>query len=73
MYRENTLRLMPNNNNPHPRSVADKVVFDNVSKVYQKSGSSGQPTLAIESLDVAIKKAEIVSILGPTGAASRRR
>jgi NitT/TauT family transport system ATP-binding protein len=67
MYRENTLRLMPNNNNPHPRSVADKVVFDNVSKVYQKSGSSGQPTLAIESLDVAIKKAEIVSILGPTG------
>ena len=49
----------------HQRLPAgNKVVFDNVSKIY---GSSGQPTLAIESLDVAFRKAEIVSILGPTG------
>lgn len=45
----------------------DKVVFDNVSKVYKKSGSAKESTLAIESLNVAIKKTEIVSILGPTG------
>lgn len=63
---DNTLRLMKNTQ-PQPSAAVEKVVFDNVSKVYQKSGSSGQPTLAIESLNVAINKAEIVSILGPTG------
>jgi NitT/TauT family transport system ATP-binding protein len=54
-------------NTPDTARAADKVVFDNVSKTYQKSGSTGQATLAIESLQVAIRKAEIVSILGPTG------
>ena len=45
----------------------DKVVFDNVSKTYQRLGSSNEPTLAVDSLNVKIKTAEIVSILGPTG------
>lgn len=45
----------------------DKVVFDDVSKTYPSSGSSAGSTVAIKSLNVAIKKAEIVSILGPTG------
>ena len=66
MHRENTLHLMPNKP-PMPLLKTEKVVFDNVSKIYQKSGSSGDATLAIESLNVAIRKAEIVSILGPTG------
>lgn len=45
----------------------DKVVFENVSKAYQRLGSSAEPTLAVDSLNVKIKAAEIVSILGPTG------
>lgn len=66
MRRENTLRFMPNKPPMHLLAT-EKVVFDNVSKIYQRSGSSGEDTLAIESLNVAIRKAEIVSILGPTG------
>lgn len=50
-----------------PQPGIEKVVFDNVSKIYKESGSTKESTLAIESLNVAIKKAEIVSILGPTG------
>lgn len=45
----------------------DKVVFDDVSKTYPSSGAAAGSTVAIKSLNVAIKKAEIVSILGPTG------
>ena len=67
MYRENALHLMTSNEHSQTLQAPDKVVFENVSKVYHKSGSAGQRTLAIESLNVAIKKAEIVSILGPTG------
>lgn len=66
MIRDNTLRLMTNKN-PPAQTATDKVVFDNVSKTYPKSGSSGLSTLAIESLNIAIRKTEIVSILGPTG------
>ena len=47
--------------------VEDKVVFEDVSKTYPTSGAAAGSTLAIKSLNVAIKKAEIVSILGPTG------
>ena len=67
MSRENALRLMTPNKRPQSLQAQDKVVFHDVSKIYQKSGSAGQPTLAIESLNVVFKKAEIVSILGPTG------
>jgi NitT/TauT family transport system ATP-binding protein len=58
---------MPAGKRPDSAPAIDKVVFDNVSKVYPGSGASSAPTLAIESLNVAFKKAEIVSILGPTG------
>lgn len=44
-----------------------KVVFRNVTKTYDRYGSTAEPTLAIETLDVEIKAAEIVSIIGPTG------
>ncbi|MBX3591555.1 MAG: ABC transporter ATP-binding protein [Burkholderiaceae bacterium] len=67
MLHQTALRLMPFDQSARPQHAMDKVVFDNVSKVYPRSGSSKQSTLAIESLNVAIKKAEIVSILGPTG------
>ncbi|MDO8298735.1 ABC transporter ATP-binding protein [Lacisediminimonas sp.] len=43
---------------------ADKVVFSGVSKTY---GSKAASMVAVESFDVTIKAAEIVSILGPTG------
>lgn len=43
------------------------MVFDDVSKTYPSSGAAADSTVAIKSLNVAIKKAEIVSILGPTG------
>jgi len=45
----------------------DMVVFENVSKTYPRQGNSGQATLAVDSLNVRIKAAEIISILGPTG------
>ncbi len=67
MNRDNALRLMPAGRSLDSAPAADKVVFDNVTKVYPGSGASGKSTLAIESLNVAFKKAEIVSILGPTG------
>lgn len=67
MIRESALRLIPGEPGVSQQLGTDKVVFDNVSKVYKKSGSAKESTLAIESLNVAIKKAEIVSILGPTG------
>lgn len=53
--------------NIHSIPANDKVIFDGVSKVYSGSGSSTDATLAIESLNVKITNAEIVSILGPTG------
>src|SRR3546814_17526207 len=43
------------------------VVFEDVSKTYPRSGSGGQSTLAVDSMSFRIKKAEIISILGPTG------
>lgn len=58
---------MPTSNSPYSAPAVDKVVFDNVSKVYPGSGTTVKPTVAIGSLNVAFKKAEIVSILGPTG------
>lgn len=45
----------------------DMVVFENVSKTYPGQGNNAQPTLAVDSLNVRIKRAEIISILGPTG------
>ncbi|MER1967660.1 ABC transporter ATP-binding protein [Castellaniella sp. GW247-6E4] len=45
----------------------DMVVFENVSKTYPRQGNSGESTLAVDSLNVRIKAAEIISILGPTG------
>lgn len=67
MIRESALRLIPGEPGVSPQPGIEKVVFDNVSKIYKESGSTKESTLAIESLNVAIKKAEIVSILGPTG------
>ncbi|MGB6009400.1 ABC transporter ATP-binding protein [Castellaniella sp.] len=52
---------------PNADTREDMVVFENVSKTYPQHGNSGQPTLAIDSLNVRIKKTEIISILGPTG------
>lgn len=45
----------------------EKVSFDDVSKTYPSAGSAAGSTVAIKSLNIGIKKAEIVSILGPTG------
>ncbi|MCX7308998.1 MAG: ABC transporter ATP-binding protein [Afipia sp.] len=45
----------------------EKVNFDDVSKTYPSAGSAAGSTVAIKSLNIAIKKAEVVSILGPTG------
>lgn len=67
MNRDNALRLMPTGKNLYSAPAVDKVVFDNVTKVYPGTGASAKSTLAIESLNVTFKKAEIVSILGPTG------
>lgn len=65
LNRESSLRLMKTYPDVNFNEAANKVVFNDVSKVY--GGESGKGTLAIESLNVAIKQAEIVSILGPTG------
>jgi NitT/TauT family transport system ATP-binding protein len=43
-----------------------RVVFDKVTKIYGDSNSINR-LIAVESLDVKIQRAEIVSILGPTG------
>jgi NitT/TauT family transport system ATP-binding protein len=42
-----------------------KISFQGVQKTYP--GKNGQATLALDSLDVAIRPTEIVSVLGPTG------
>jgi NitT/TauT family transport system ATP-binding protein len=43
-----------------------KVEFKTVTKAYGGSRAS-RPTLALEQLDVSVRNAEIISILGPTG------
>lgn len=44
-----------------------KIAFRNVRKTYAASGLSGNGTLALDRLDLDIRDAEIVAILGPTG------
>jgi len=44
---------------------APKIHFQGVQKAYPSK--NGQATLALDSLDVAIRPTEIVSVLGPTG------
>lgn len=67
MYHKAALRLMSSEARPTYSGAEDKVVFEDVSKTYPKSGAAAGSTVAIKSLNIAIKKAEIVSILGPTG------
>lgn len=67
MNQKAALRLMTTQTQPNYQQIENKVVFEDVSKKYPKSGSASGSTVAIESLNIAIKKAEIVSILGPTG------
>lgn len=58
---------MPSQPRPSGYEAEDKVVFEDVSKVYPSSGAAAGSTVAVQSMNIAIKKAEIVSILGPTG------
>ncbi len=44
-----------------------KIAFQGVQKSYPAKHASQAPTLALDRLDVAIRDAEIVSVLGPTG------
>ncbi|QDL38483.1 ABC transporter ATP-binding protein [Rhodoferax sediminis] len=44
-----------------------KISFQGVSKTYGSAGRAGNQTLALDRLDVDIKAAEIVTVLGPTG------
>ena len=44
-----------------------KIAFRGVAKSYPSKHSSQSATLALDRLDVEIKTAEIVSVLGPTG------
>ncbi|THD63425.1 MAG: ABC transporter ATP-binding protein [Bradyrhizobium sp.] len=67
MYRKSAPYLAHVQSRSNVGRAEDKVVLKDVSKNYLKSGSSGDATLAVKSLNIAIKKAEIVSILGPTG------
>ena len=67
MYLEENLHLMAPESIVRTEIAAPKILFRGVSKSYEKSGPSGQRTLALDLLDVAIAQAEIVSILGPTG------
>lgn len=52
---------------PHPVAPPPKISFSNVRKLYDSRGRSGEKTLALESLNLDIRDAEIVSIVGPTG------
>ncbi len=47
--------------------VQPKISFKGASKLYGGTGRAKNPTLAIDSLDLDIKTAEIVTVLGPTG------
>ncbi len=67
MYHKAALELMSSQTRPTGYEAEDKVVFDGVSKVYPSSGAAAGSTVAVQSMNIAIKKAEIVSILGPTG------
>ena len=44
-----------------------KISFKGASKLYGGTGRAVNPTLALDSLDLDIKTAEIVTVLGPTG------
>ena len=44
-----------------------KISFDGVKKLYASKNAPGGATLALDSFDVTIAPAEIVSIVGPTG------
>lgn len=67
MYHKAALELMSSQTRPTGYEAEDKVAFDGVSKVYPSSGAAAGSTVAVQSMNIAIKKAEIVSILGPTG------
>lgn len=67
MNHKPALHLMPSQPRPSGYEAEDKVVFEDVSKVYPSSGAAAGSTVAVQSMNIAIKKAEIVSILGPTG------
>lgn len=47
--------------------VQPKISFKGASKLYGGTGRAKNPTLALDSLDLDIKTAEIVTVLGPTG------
>jgi NitT/TauT family transport system ATP-binding protein len=67
MHLKPALHLMSSQTQPTYSAAEDKVIFEDVSKTYPKSGAAAGSTVAIKSLNIAIKTAEIVSILGPTG------
>jgi len=48
-------------------NVAPKIAFQGVSKLYGGAGRNAIQTLALDNLDIAIRPAEIVTVLGPTG------
>ncbi len=48
-------------------SAPPKIAFRGASKLYGGSGRTRNPTLALDSLDLDIAAAEIVTVLGPTG------
>lgn len=48
-------------------STPPKIAFRSASKLYAGSGRAKNPTLALDSLDLDIPAAEIVTVLGPTG------
>ncbi|WHZ11528.1 MAG: ABC transporter, ATP-binding protein [Burkholderiaceae bacterium] len=49
----------------NPGGTLTKIAFQGVSKLY--GGHTGSQTLALDRLDLDIKTAEIVTVLGPTG------
>ena len=49
------------------RTSQVKIAFQGVSKLYRSGGGAKNQTLALDRLDVDIKVAEIVTMLGPTG------
>jgi NitT/TauT family transport system ATP-binding protein len=51
----------------HAAHAPVKIAFEGVQKSYPAKHSSQAATLALDSLDIAIRDTEIVSVLGPTG------
>lgn len=61
------LRIRPVTSVGSNNQAPVKISFQGVSKTYGGGGRAGNKTLALDRLDVDIRAAEIVTVLGPTG------